>query len=248
MVSLTARLLLMRAANQYVSGRKSFCKEEIAKRINEIKYLSAQKKVPKLTLRKEIIHLERQLKDIFELEKRLLDQEQKESAKVSWLKQEITQLKKRIAVSDDANLQKKVDHLSHLLGETLAKKAVMEEIASHQALHQAPAKTQLTPIIKPAAEHKTELSQELLDRLQALKKEVISKEQTNPILAQKLLEKLNSIEERLTAKLPSSALVTKEQAPKHTFIFNGPKPKPVEIDEAELERELPLPPPPRMTE
>ena len=41
-------------------------------RINEIKYLARQKKVPKLTLQKQIVHLEQQLRSIFELERKIL--------------------------------------------------------------------------------------------------------------------------------------------------------------------------------
>src|SRR3989344_3898359 len=134
MVSLTTRILLARAAREYVGERRDFSKEEIVKRINEIKYLSSQKKVPKLTLRKEIIHLEHKLQTIFEFEKRLLKEERKESAKIIRLKREVTELKKRIAHSEDQDLHKKVDTLSHLLGESLAKKAVVEEIVLHKKM------------------------------------------------------------------------------------------------------------------
>jgi len=244
MVSLTTTVLLIRAAREYVGERKGFSKEEIVKRINEIKYLSGQKKVPKLTLRKEIIHLEHQLQNIFELEKKLLGQEKKESAKIALLKQEIALLKQRIATSEDKDLQKKVDSLSHLLGESLARQAIIEEVA-------------LTK--KVSAEHKKawqqdqqrkELIANLLERLQIIKRELENTDADESIIL-KILEKINSLEQKLGSQLSGKepeAPVEREEKPRHKLIFAAPKLLPVEIDEAAIERELPLPPPPRITE
>ena len=61
MASFRTIQLLSRISSIAQREKESFSKTEIIKKINEIKYLSSQKKVPKLTLRKEIIHLENQL-------------------------------------------------------------------------------------------------------------------------------------------------------------------------------------------
>ncbi|HLC82130.1 MAG TPA: hypothetical protein VJH68_05735 [Candidatus Nanoarchaeia archaeon] len=235
--------LLSRAAGEYVGGRKKFSKEEIVKRINEIKYLSSQKKVPKLTLRKEIIHLESKLRQVFELEKELLQQEKKESAKIILLKDEIGLLKKRIALSEDKDLQKKVDTLSNLLGESLAKQTIIEEIAVARK-----ASDEHKQVVRQNKQ-RTEFVSSLLERLQGIKQELSRKGDLSQPVLQKITEKIKRIEERLQAKIsgsqPAAPAITEEKS-RHTLIFHAPSPRPVEIDEAALERELPLPPPPRM--
>src|SRR3989344_8037096 len=228
MVSLTTTVLLIRAAREYVGERKGFSKEEIVKRINEIKYLSGQKKVPKLTLRKEIIHLEHQLQNIFELEKKLLGQEKKESAKIALLKQEIALLKQRIATSEDKDLQKKVDSLSHLLGESLAKQSIIEEVALTKRTSEEHKKN------VQQNEKRMELINSLLERLELIKRQLLDKEDLEQPLAKKLQEKINTIEDHLKSQLlgneQSAPVIREERRPKHTLIFHTPQPQPVEID------------------
>ena len=62
--------LLLQAATLYHEQKESFSKTEILKRINQIKYLSKKKGSSKFDIRKEIIKLENQMQDIFELEKK----------------------------------------------------------------------------------------------------------------------------------------------------------------------------------
>ena len=71
MGSFKAMLLLMKVARIFEQQQFSFSKQEILSKINEIKYLSSQKKVPKLTLRKEILHLENKLTGVLNLEKKV---------------------------------------------------------------------------------------------------------------------------------------------------------------------------------
>ena len=108
MVSYQARELLTRVALTYRHQKDAFSRQEIVKKINEIKYLSAQKKVPKLSLRKEIIHLENKLKSIFDIEKTLAAQNKRESSKVAALKKRIRNLSERLAAAEDKDMQKKI--------------------------------------------------------------------------------------------------------------------------------------------
>ena len=124
MSNLKAFQLLMNVAGSYNQQVEDFSKQEIVKKINEIKYLSSQKKVPKLTLRKEIIHLENKLQKVFEMDKKITAQKKRESTKIKSLKDEIIILKKKLAAVEDKDLQKKVDKLSYLLAEATAKKEV----------------------------------------------------------------------------------------------------------------------------
>jgi hypothetical protein len=239
MASLTTRALLTRAAEAYIGEKKAFSKEEIVKRVNEIKYLSSQKKVPKLTLRKEIIHLETRLQDIFELEKKMYAKEKAESIKVSALKKEITLLKKRIATSEDKDLQKKVDKLSHLLGETLARKVSVEDVALTREI------SHKDKVNLKSGKNKLEMVQTLLDRLKIVRKEVMARKEINPKIVEKMEEKIDTIGKKLMSYFPEEAPVIVENKPRHKIIFAAPEP--VKIDEMAIEKELPLPPPPRMS-
>ena len=108
MSSLRARQLLQKAAKEQNITKHTFSKKEIQDKINEIKYLSSQKTVPKLTLRKEIMHLERKLESVFEIEKKLLKTSKHEDTKVQSLKRQITMLKSRLESTQDEDLRKKV--------------------------------------------------------------------------------------------------------------------------------------------
>ena len=134
MSSLKTQALLVKAAKLYQKDKEKFSKTEILKKINEVKYLSSQKKVPKLTLRKEILHLEDKLQGIFELEKKLLKEKKSESVKVSSLKRQVTLLKKKLATSNDPHIHKKVNKLSHHIGEYLAKEGAREDVALQEQI------------------------------------------------------------------------------------------------------------------
>ncbi len=120
--------LLTEAAYEYQHQRETFSTVEIVARINEIKYLSSQKKVPKLSLRKEIIHLENKLATVVELEQRMARRTRQDSAKEKSLKKQIKGLQNRLAMAEDKDLQKKLDQLSQLLGDYLAKKTTEAEV------------------------------------------------------------------------------------------------------------------------
>ncbi len=135
MVHLRAKQLLLNAAREQFAQRKGISSKEITERLNEIKYLSSQRKVPKLTLRREILSLERKLANLFEVEKRLLHAKKKESAKIRSLKRQNTLLKERLEKSSDPELRARVGKLSHVLGDILAKAQTKEDVAlAHKIL------------------------------------------------------------------------------------------------------------------
>ena len=128
MGSLKTKQLLYRTSRQLEKERSTFSRIEIVKKMNEIKYLSTQKKVPRLSLRKEIIHLEKELEKATELEKKVIQVKKHETKRVTALKKQITNLKKKLEACQDKNLDKKVQKLSHLLGDFLAKHGTKEDI------------------------------------------------------------------------------------------------------------------------
>jgi len=128
MSRLKSKKLLVTAARARQEKVEKISKKEIQHKIDEIKYLSSQKKVPKLTLRKEIIHLENKLEGVFEIEKKLLKAERSESVKIGSLKKQISLLKQRLEHAQDDDLRKKVSKLTHLLGDTLAKSQSKQDV------------------------------------------------------------------------------------------------------------------------
>ena len=169
MGSLQALQLLTTAARLAKEEYESVSKAEITKKLEDIKYLSSQKKVPKLSLRKEIIHLENQLQGVLELEDRFARQKNKESVAVASLKQQITVLKNKLRAVGDLELDKKVEHLSFLLGEHLAKMEVASEVAMTEAvpIKEIPIEAKIPEIMKEKAEE-SEIEQKLPESLEAI--------------------------------------------------------------------------------
>ncbi|HLD80154.1 MAG TPA: hypothetical protein VJA18_06355 [Candidatus Nanoarchaeia archaeon] len=233
MASLQALQLLNKAAQISRQQKESFSKPEILKKVNEIKYLSGQRKVPRLTLRKEIIHLENQLQGIMELEKKLLREKNKESLKVTSLKQQIESLKQKLRTGE-GEFDKKVEKLTHLLGEHLAKKEISQQVAA-TSLRMAPSEE-----VKKEKGADAGKVMMLEKRLEALKQELqIHKEleSKNPHEIEEMEERIALIEEKLRQykKQPESMEV------QHRMMF-----EPKIVKDVEVEKELPLPPPPRM--
>ena len=275
MGSFKARQLLLNTAFSYQSQRESFSRIEIVKKINEIKYLSAQKKVPKLTLRKEIIHLENKLQSIFKIEKALLAQKKRESSKIARLKKENASLKKQLAASKDQDLHKKVGKLTHLLGENLAKKEVKENVKLDMKIKDElekktppmidhPTKIKLPPPL-PTTDHPpiaqpTESLPTRIARFTALKAHLaklkaelqIHKDAKNEPKVTLLKQEIQTFENKLRAyaeKHPEVGSLDEAKVIRETpvkhTILMGNE-TPMTLDEKEAELELPLPPPPRM--
>jgi len=127
-MTISALDLLSKLSSAFQVQNEVFSKEEIKKKINEIKYLSTQKKIPKITLRKEIIHLENQFKKIEFLEEALERQKRLEKSRIAALKKQNEALKKKLALSGDQDLTKKVNKLTHLIGDSLAKSEVKNDV------------------------------------------------------------------------------------------------------------------------
>ena len=199
MGSLHAIQLLSKTAHAVHEERQAFSKEEILKKVNEIKYLSSQKKVPKLTLRKEIIHLENQLQGVMELERKFLREKNTESNKISGLKQQITTLKHRLNSVEDQDLNQKVNKLTYLLGEHLARKEVSKEVAvSHQPARSA-----------PSEDNTARKCSMLQKRLEALRHELeIHKElgSKNPQELEAIEEKVHMLEEKIKTLQPCAKI------------------------------------------
>lgn len=238
MASLQTIQLLSKIASITQREKESFSKPEIIKKINEIKYLSSQKKVPKLTLRKEVIHLENQLKGIMELERKLLLEKNKESTKVTALKRQIEMLKNKLH-ADEEEIDKKVERLSHLLGEHLARREIFQEVAFAEGVNALPAIKKENP--ETAAKViKLQRHLEMLNSELSLHKELETK---HPEELRALEDKIAVIEE----KLQQYKQFLPEQKPievKHKLLFG--QPAEVKDKEADTESQLPLPPPPRM--
>lgn len=271
MNSLRTRQLLLNAAHEYKREVESFSKSEISKQINEIKYLSAQKRVPKLTLRKEIVHLESKLKSILELEKKLAKKKSKEQRKITSLKRQITTLKNKLHVSEDKDLTKKVEKLSHLIGDYLAKCGTSEEVAISRKLlkdiKEDMAGKEVKKEVKekvveelPGKEEEKKLllqkAESIQIRVNSLKHEIaIHKEleTKSPEQIKEIEAKVEMIEETLKNFYGNHPEITevnvvKEELPgkvKHNLLFEPPKP---EEKEQGMEEGLPLPPPPRVEE
>jgi hypothetical protein len=215
-MNLKAQRLLQKVALQAASHKLHLPKEEIKKKIADIKYLSTQKKVPKLSLRKEIIHLEQQLSGISVLEAKLKQQQKHESVRVAALKRQVTLLNKRLAVAQDKELRSKVNKLSHLLAEAMARKHAEEDIVLSQPK-------------KPSID-----KEDLLDRVQVLQSKLLI-ESGDPLKKKALREKLAKI----AAQLGGKQGISQESSPQHTILFHPKAPTP------KVWNDLPLPPPPR---
>lgn len=266
--------LLTEAAREYHHQRETFSTAEITARINEIKYLSAQKKVPKLSLRKEIIHLENKLATVVDIEQRMARHKKQDSAREKSMKKQIKELQSRLAAAGDQDLQKKLDRLTGLLGDYVAKKATEEDVKAVIAEIETGKKrekikpvavtlTKAVPSPAPAEEVQPRIK-ELQQRLEMLKGELeLLKILKKDARAQGVGEKITAIEQKLkvytlpavatplgekTEKpLPAPVVVEKKEI-RHTVLFETPPPSSAwpKDEDLELEKELPLPPPPKM--
>lgn len=254
MSSLSTLQLLQTTAHYYQQGRETFSRHEIVKKINEIKYLSAQRKVPRITLRKEIIHLENRLQGIFELESSLLKHKKQESAKLAVFKKQISSLRQQLAASEDKDMSKKVDKLSQLLGEYTAQKGTEKDVA----------RAANTVISRQQESHQQDDTadrvQQLRNKLLLLKQDLERKELSGGSYPE-LEQKIKLLEDKLRKYSPAAGLmisdngghdgsavevVVEKTGGKHTLLFGDVTESISAVtqqEELEWEKELPLPPP-----
>lgn len=207
-------------------------KKEIEKNINKIKYLSDKKKISKTTLKKEIIHLEEQLKSVLALEKKLNKKEDYKDQEIEELKKQIKSLKKKVSHTQNKDINKKINKLSHLVGDLMAHEDIKKEIKKIPKKEKKPKKITL----------------ELINQFQ---KRIIKIKKSGKFPP----ERINALENRLTElekKLIFPEKTEKKESTeiKHKMLF-GPQPdnlnhlKEKEIKKTPIQiEELPLPPPP----
>lgn len=241
MTSLKAQQLLWTLAKQYVKQKTTFSRSEIVTKINELKYLAGQRNVPRLSLQREIQHLEHKLQGVYEIEKKMLAQKAHESARVRMMKKEIAKLRSKLAMTQDKDLQKKVEKLSSLLASQVAKKEVIREINLQEKFNEFK-RSRVIP-----EESREEKIKNLQAKLEPLKL-ILGRVKADPTKVMMLNQQINFLENKLSELLKEGLIppeVAKDEV-KHTILFDvkglG---LPQEID-ARLERELPLPPPPKM--
>ena len=264
MSSLRAMQLLSKTAVMALDQQQSFSKESILQKMHEIKYLSSQKKVPRLTLRKEVIHLENQLQKVLEVEQRRFSEKNKEPVVIAALKQQIEILKNKLKLTRDSELDEKVNHLSFLLGEHLA----MREMPDKVALSEMPisknvegsemerdGQAEISTKADEAVKNTTRRIEMVERRLNALKQELeIHRElgtKNSQELAQ-LEENIIEIEDKLRAFYEQHPETMRQEVGtvefsgevRHDLLF--PQTESKEEVTKGAQNQLPLPPPPRM--
>lgn len=183
----------------------AFSHNEVKKRLKELKYLSTQKTVPRLSIQKQLVQLEQQLSGIKDLERQVQRQKKHESLKVAAQKREIARLKKELALTQNPDMKKKVETLSHVLGDTLAQQHT-EQAVKKAVIKEIPKKTVSATLLQ--------------SRIQAMKHELaIRKALSNDHEAIEKLEKqLALIEHKLGGKTVDPSIVASSD--RHRILFN----------------------------
>lgn len=133
MVSLPAYDLLLHASRSAEEMEFALSPPEILQQMHELKALTAQKNVPKLTLRREVLELEKKLHSLLVFEDRFRQKKNLETMKVTALREQLARMRKRLAACEDKDLHKKMDKVTHLLGESLVRQEVTEDISRTEA-------------------------------------------------------------------------------------------------------------------
>lgn len=266
MTFLQAQQLLNKVSSSWQQQRQAFSKVEILQKINQIKYLSEQKNISRFTIKKEILRLEKQLEGVASLEKQLQMSKKQESAKVIALKRQITSLQSQLSACADPKLPKKVERLSFLLGDLLARRGTMGDVElSRKAMKEMELALRF-PVQKKvemkrfAKKSHSDLLEELQQKLETLKKQAKTPEEENKVFI--LEEKLEQLKIQALSRSEgkeemesSTALKISENSPtlpdasaiKHDILFGIPAApgKAADTKEPEEMPHLPLPPPPK---
>lgn len=246
MTSLKAQQLLWTLAKQYKQQKTSFSRSEIVAKINEIKYLAGQKNVPRLSLQKEIQHLEGKMQGIYDLEKKMWAQKTHESARIVMMKKEISKLRAKLAMTQDKELQKKVEKLSHLLANQAAKDDTTKDITLQQKFNEfKEAKKVEVPEVN--REEKIRNLQVQLGKLKEMLPRVTADDMKKAMLEQQII----FLDDKLRGLLgvgstPEVEVVVERPEGRHTLLFDATGFMLPKEDEMSMEKELPLPPPPKM--
>lgn len=255
MSSLKAQQLLHELARLSDKQRGSFSREEIISKINQIKYLSGQRSIPKVQIKREIAQLEEQMHKVFDLEAQLKKLKKNDAEKTALLKKQIAALRAKIAQSEDRDLSKKVARLSYLLGDLLAKRGTSEDIKTNERLLKEMEVRLYLPAKKKVIEVAgVDKSSSLKEKLAVLKQKVEGYKSAglDPIKISMIEIQIAELERKIyPASLPentdiSTPPVLDRSNIRHEMFFDTP----VKVSEQKTgvldESELPLPPPPKM--
>ncbi len=234
--SLKSREMLIKMAKLSQEEKKD-SKREIEKKINQIRLLTSKKDTPQPVLKKEIKDLEKTLKGVLSLEKRLKERDKEITA----LKKQMNKMKQKMSASESAVLKKKIEKISHFLGDLMAKEAVKRDVQFEKVKRKMGGRISHAPSIT-------------LKKIDELQEKILTLKKAGKYPP----EKIAQLEERLTKlekKLSIGAALTSKETVKHRMLF-GPgaekiksvsKPVQVVKFKEEMER-LPfadIPPPPK---
>lgn len=226
MFFLKSKQLLIKAAKLSQKKEEKISKREIRKKIHQIKYLTSRKKIPKNTLRKEITRLEKQLQSVFLLEKKLKEKEKETNKEIADFKKQIRDMKRNGCISKDITLRKKVEKLSHLIGDLAAKEVIKKEVNFEKSKISITEKTAPVLTLKKI--------DELQEKILALK----NSGKCSPEKIFQLKERLTNLEKRLPVRYLYEPNVTR-----HKMLFGSNVKKTPELKKDV--KEIFLPPPPK---
>ncbi len=244
MTFLRTQQLMRLLSRAYHDEKSKVSKAEIQAKINEIKYMAGLKNVSRLNIRKEMVHLEHQLQGLYDVEKKLMMKKLRENKKEKMLKEEIARLRHKLALSADKDMHQKIERVSYMLGDYLAKERAKKEVVeSVKGLRHKKIKLLQEKKREVPARERIQLLQERIEALKEMLEAHQELETSDP-------EKVQMIEQNimaLDAKLQQLISPVKEEV-KHTMIFSLPQKKiDLSVEDVQmLERMLPLPPPPKM--
>lgn len=162
---LHTKRFLLRLAQRTFKREGHLDRKEISRRLEKLKRL-AHEKTPPLTIKKELLHLENQLHGVFRLEQKLQDEDKKEKAEIQTLKKQVTQLKRTLQLSQQQEVKKKVDKLSFLIGDLMARHETEREIQSKEIIQRA-IEAQQQPELGPSVDEQITLFEQKLATLKA---------------------------------------------------------------------------------
>jgi protease II len=162
MTSIRAKLLLNNLARQQYLAKRKFSVNEIEEKIKQIKYLTKSGEYSPDLIFNELNDLYHRTSFISQLEKELIKKKNNENNKIKLLKKENEKLRKKLALSKDKHFDKKVNQLSHLLGDYLAKNGSIKDVETTKAIlkNLNPKKKKINLIKKPVSK-KTQSKKEV---------------------------------------------------------------------------------------
>ncbi|MDP3640044.1 MAG: hypothetical protein Q8R53_02465 [Nanoarchaeota archaeon] len=238
MTSLSAYQLLLSASHHAEELELTISPPEIMQQVQEIKELTAQKQVPKLTLRREILELEKKLHLLLSVEQRVRREKQQESVRVEAVKEQMSILRKRLVACEDKDVHKKIDKVTHLLGESLLRQDIAEEVAEAEAPR---------PEEPPGEEQRRKQLLQLEERLQSLQKKLqfLGADGEQAAAVRKLFAVIEGKVQALRRQygLPETPV----KRGKHTLLFGMSSTQKETESEENAATDFPLPPAPEGT-